>query len=304
MPKPIIIIGGATASGKTAFSIQLAKAVNGSIINADSMQVYKEIPILSAQPSMQEQDNIPHYGFGYISITSPYSVGLWMEMVEESMHAIDKAGRIPILVGGTGMYLHSLIHGLSPICDIDSDIRLESRALMRQLGVEKFYQHMQQIDPQAAEKLHANDKQRLIRAYEVLQQTGKSIVEWQAVPNKQLYPKNHFHCIWFQPDRETLYDNCNKRFEKMLEKGAIEEARKIMQLEPQDELTGMKALGLKPLMEYLQEHITLYEATEVGKTTTRRYAKRQTTWFRHQFPADQLLEYSFSINEVVEKIGI
>ncbi|MEK6733816.1 MAG: tRNA (adenosine(37)-N6)-dimethylallyltransferase MiaA [Pseudomonadota bacterium] len=274
----IIVITGPTASGKTDFAIKMAARIDGEIINSDSLQVYKENPILSAQPTIEERGNIPHHLFGYISGAEEYNIARWLG---DSVEQI-KECKNPILVGGTGFYLKHLIFGLSTIPEIDQETRDATRSLYEKIGPEEFYQALRSIDPEVASNLNPNNYQKTIRAYEVIKSTGKSILYWRK-QNRQFFPIDSFKMIILHPDREILYQNCNQRFLKQLENGAIEEVKYLMQQNFRVSTGIMKSHAVPELMKYINGEWTLKEAIEKSQQVVRNYAKRQTTWFKHQF---------------------
>ncbi len=275
----IILIAGPTASGKTSLAIKLAQKLNGEVINADSLQVYIENPILSAQPKLEERQNIPHHLFGYVKGAEEYNIARW---IEDAVHTIKKLDKTPILVGGTGFYLKHLIFGLSHVPDIPIEIRTQARELFDEIGAAEFHQLLKKLDPESADKLESNDGNRTIRAYETIKATGKPIHYWQQ-QNISYFPVNKFKLIILQPDREVLYNNCNQRFLKMLENGALEEVKDII-VKNYNPSTGiMKSHGVPELKRYLSGEWSLDEAIEKSQQVVRNYAKRQTTWFKHQF---------------------
>jgi len=278
MTKKIIIVAGPTTSGKTGFSVKLAQDLRGQIINADSLQIYSEIPILSAQPTKEEQSNIPHHLFGYIKGNEEYTVARW---IDDARNYINKTD-LPIIVGGTGFYLKHLIFGLSSVPETPSNIRLESRKLLAEIGNKRFYELLQELDPEIAAKLEANNNVRILRAYEVIKATGKSLRFWQE-KNTCFYPIDSFKLIILQPERELLYKNCNQRFLDMLKLGALEEVEQLLEQNYPVNSTIMKAHGAPELARYLSREWTLDQAIEKAQQVVRNYAKRQTTWFKHQF---------------------
>jgi len=282
----IHIIGGPTASGKSSAAMQLARETNGVIINADSVQIYNALPILTAQPTAQDKAEIPHILYGARDPNDPYSAGNWREDVIPLIENILKNGQTPIICGGTGLYINALMHGLSPMPDIPDHIRKEANETQAKLGNPAFHAELAKIDPVMADRFHAGHTARLIRAYEVIRATGKSLAEWQTLPREK--PPEHwvFDLQKIIPERETLYNNCNKRFEIMLENGALDEvaafAEKIENGTINQGTPATKALGFKELRAYLNGKITKDEAITTAQTATRHYAKRQTTWFRNQ----------------------
>ena len=288
MDKSIVIIAGPTASGKTNFSINLAKKLNGEIINADSLQVYKENQILSAQPTLEERQDIPHHLFGYVNGDEDYNIAKW---IKDATDQINKLNRQPILVGGTGFYLKHLIFGLSSIPDVPEDIRAETRELFDKIGAFEFYKLLEKLDPDSANILNFNNGSRTMRAYEVMLATGKPIHHWQQKNNKTSFPVNKFKVIILQPPRELLYENCNQRFLNMLEKGALEEVRCLVEKNYNLSTGIMKSHGVPELRKYLLEEWSLSQAISKSQQMVRNYAKRQTTWFKHQFCHAELSLY-------------
>ena len=273
MTKKVYIIAGPTASGKTGLSIQLAKRLNGQIINADSIQVYEDVPLLTARPSQQEMQNIPHHLFGYLNAFQNNSVQDWLNRLPDIVEAVD----VPIFVGGTGLYIKSLIEGLSPIPDIPEEIRQQ----VRQMSVEELKSSL----PEA--KL--TDPQRLMRSLEVFKATGKTLQWWYEQPKKMTLKNVEFKTIVLLPQRDKVYLNCNRRFEQMMQNGALREVVELLQKKPQ--MTGgvFQALGVSDLISFIQGTQTLESAMKHAQQLTRNYAKRQMTWFRHQIEADILL---------------
>jgi tRNA dimethylallyltransferase len=284
----IIIIGGPTASGKSQYALELAKLHNGVIINADSVQLYREIPIISAQPSLDEQSIVPHFLYGVFEAQQVSSVGIWLELVRKIIDEAINKNQTPIVVGGTGLYLKSLVYGISQIEDIDLEIRKNARGLHEELGNEKFYALLRERDPLMAEKIRPNDKQRMIRAFEVINQTGKSLHFWHQQPNISFYPVEQFKQILLMPERSELYRNCDMRFMQMIEHGALLEVQNLLEYHD-GRLHPMKATGVKELARYLRDEITLEEAIKAAQQATRNYAKRQFTWFRHQLPDSEIV---------------
>ncbi len=292
--KKIIVIAGPTASGKTSLSIKLAQKIDGEIINADSLQVYKENPIISAQPTIMEQQSIPHHLFGYVNGNEEYTVARW---IKDAVDKITNIKKTPIIVGGTGFYLKHLIFGLSAIPDISSEIRTQARQLHSEIGNVSFYNLLKEIDPIVAEKLEINDSARVLRAYEVMKATNKSILHWQQ-NNIAYFPISSFSLIILQPERELLYKNCDQRFLNMLDAGALEEIKHLMK-QNYNPMSGiMKSHGAPELIEYLSGRLSLNEATQKSQQVVRNYAKRQTTWFKHQFNSHELNKHFISQDEL------
>jgi tRNA dimethylallyltransferase len=282
MTQPILILSGPTASGKSALALDVGRKIDAVIINCDSKQVYSEIPIITAQPSLEEQAEIPHDLYGVISSAEDCSVGRWLDMAKATIDTAHAQGKVPLLVGGTGMYIKTLTEGIPRMPDIDETIRQEARQLMQEIGAEQMHKILQKDDPDMAARLEKNDSQRITRAYEVLKQTGKSLLWWQERPKQPLYPENAFRKFFLSPERQQVYDNCNTRFEKMLQSGVMEEIGHLDKMQLPPDLPAMKAHGVPELLAYLHGQMTLENAINQAQQNTRHYIKRQFTWFRHQ----------------------
>lgn len=282
----IHIIGGPTASGKSAHALALAEQHDGIIINADSMQVYDDLPMLTAQPSEADKAAHSHEFYGYLHPNEDCSAGNWREHVEPRIQEILESGKTPIIVGGSGLYINALVYGLSPIPDMPEDIRAAASAKQKELGNPAFHEALAERDPIIAERLDEYNTARLVRAWEVLEATGKSLSEWQEQPLLGPPVDWEFDVTLVMPEREVLYDRCNKRFEWMIKNGALEEVEafntRIEKGDIKPNALLCNALGVKPLTAYLKGEFTKAEAIERAQGETRRYAKRQVTWFRHQ----------------------
>ena len=282
----IHIIAGPTASGKSAKALEIARTQNGIIINCDSLQVYDGLHILTAHPSKEEQEEIPHRLYGTLHPNKVCSAGNWREMVEPIINEVIKNGQTPIICGGTGLYIKALTDGLSPMPDIPDEIRNEVVARYEAIGAEEFYKELETRAPIMAARFHVNHKARIIRAMEVLEATGKSLAEWQELPSTPPPENWEFQLHKVLPDREVLYDRCNKRFDWMLDNGALDEVevfdKRLQSGEVNDGVPLCKALGFKELRSYMNCEISREEAVERSQTLTRQYAKRQMTWLRNQ----------------------
>ncbi len=301
----IHIVAGPTASGKSAYAMNLARKITrektagraaaGSkssrqkavIINCDSLQIYDALPILTAQPSQDDKAEIPHRLYAALHPHDVCSAGNWREMAQPIIEETLANGQTPIICGGTGLYIKALTDGLSPMPDIPEEIRAATVARYESLGAEEFYKELQSRDPVMAARFHVNHKARIIRAMEVLDATGRSLADWQK-EDRQGPPEDwNFEIHTITPPRETLYQRCNIRFEKMLETGALEETKDFAQkLETGEIKEGVpitKALGFKQLRAYLNNEISKEDAITSAQTITRNYAKRQMTWIRNQF---------------------
>ena len=277
--KKVILLAGPTASGKSELAIYIAKKINGEIINADSMQVFKEIKILSARP--EDYKNIKHHLYGFISVKKNFSTGEWIKHTEKKINEILKKKKTPIIVGGTGLYFKSLIDGIAQIPNISKAKRDKIIKLFNQIGNDKFYKKLIKLDPKCKNKIVKNDKQRMIRFYEVKFYTKKSIFDWQKNTKNNLKDIN-FKKIFLNFPREVLLVKIEKRFKKMVDQGAIKEAKKFKKLGVSKILTSNNILGLKEMMSYLEGKMTLNDAVERSIIRTRQYIKRQMTWFRGQ----------------------
>ena len=277
--KKVILLAGPTASGKSELAIYIAKKINGEIINADSMQVFKEIKILSARP--EDYKNIKHHLYGFVSVKKNFSTGEWIKYTEKKINEILKKKKTPVIVGGTGLYFKSLINGIAQIPNISKAKRDKIIKLFNQIGVDEFYKKLIKLDPKCKNKIIKNDKQRMIRFYEVKFYTKKSIFDWQK-NTKNNFKDINFKKIFLNFPREVLLVKIEKRFKKMVDQGAIIEAKKFKKLGVSKILTSNNILGLKEIMSYLEGKMTLKEAVERSIIRTRQYIKRQMTWFRGQ----------------------
>ena len=280
MNKPkVIVICGPTASGKTALSIELAKKINGEIISSDSMQIYKDMDIGTAKPSKEEMQGIQHYLLDFVEPSQRYSVAEFKKDAEKAIEEILQKGKTPIIVGGTGLYVDSLIYGIEyQTIEFDEQYRKQLEERVEKEGLETLYNEAKKIDPQAIEKISANDKKRILRILEIYKATGKNKTE-QELESRKNGVKYDYKVFAINMDREKLYERINKRVDIMIENGLIEEVEKL--LEKYKEFpTAMQGLGYKEVIEYLQGKVSKEEMIENIKRETRRYAKRQLTWFR------------------------
>ena len=280
MSKPrVIVICGPTASGKTALSIELAKKINGEIISCDSMQIYKDMNIGTAKPMVEEMQGIKHYLLDFIEPNKRYSVAEFKKDAEKAIEEILAKGKMPIVVGGTGLYVDSLIYGIEyQDIQLDEDYRKQLEQIANEKGLGILYEQAKQIDEQAMKKISPNDKKRIMRVLEIYKATGKNKTEqeWESRKNEVKYD---FKVFTLNMDREVLYDRINKRVDIMIEQGLIEEVKNIIQ-KYSEFPTAMQGLGYKEVVEYLEEKCSKEEMIEKIKIETRRYAKRQLTWFR------------------------
>ena len=275
----IILISGPTASGKSNFSIKLAKKINGEIINADSMQVYKELKILSARPDTKDYKKIKHHLYGFHNVKYNFSTGDWIKLAIKKIKEIKKRKKIPIFVGGTGLYFKALTEGLVNIPNIPIRSRDKIRLLHQNLGQNKFYQKLLKLDPNSKNKINPTDTQRSIRAYEVKQFTKKSIHDWFK-DTKSYFKEDEFYKIYIDYPREDLILRINKRTAQMFKMGAIQEVKRFIKLKIKKDNSVNKAIGINEIKEYLKDEKELGDIKEKISIKTRQYAKRQSTWAR------------------------
>ncbi len=275
----IFLIYGPTASGKSKFAIKLAKKINGEIINADSMQVYKELKILSARPFKKDYQNIKHHLYGFLSVKKNFSAGDWLKLIDKKILDLKKRKKIPILVGGTGLYFKSLTEGLVSIPNIPTKFRKKIRSLHIKLGPKKFFSKLVKLDPLVIRKIDPSDTQRSIRAFEVKCFTKKSMYEWFK-NTKSNYEKDDFYKIYIDFPRKELLKKIEIRTLEMIRNGAIHEVKKFLKLNVPKSKSAYKAIGINELREYLAKKIKKEEVIEKISIKTRQYAKRQSTWGR------------------------
>jgi len=275
-----IVIAGPTASGKSAFALDLAERHRGMIVNADSMQVYRELSVLTARPAPGEEARAPHRLYGFRSGAHPYSAGQWLEDAAAVLGEARAQDSVPIFVGGTGLYFKALFEGLSPVPEIPEDIRSYWRERGRIEPAHVLYRLLADLDPAAAAQLRASDTQRIVRALEVADATGQSITAWQQAAGAPLLDETATTKYVVAPDREMLYRAADERARQMIGAGAVEEVAAVLRLGLDPGLPVMRAIGMRPLGAYLRGEIDLDEALMRLQTETRRYAKRQMTWLR------------------------
>ncbi len=286
MTKTIHIIAGPTASGKSALAIERAKKLNGAIVNCDSRQIYHALPILSAQPSDEDKAVVPHYLYGTLHPNDTCSAGSWREMATPLIEKLLADGVTPIITGGNGLYIKTLIEGISPIPDVPPDVRAAAIARQAELGNPAFHEELKRRDPATAAKYHPMHTARLVHAWEILEATGKPLAEWQAIP--KIAPPDDwiFDITLVMPGRETLYARCDKRFRQMIDMGAVEELedfdKRVEAGEIDRESVVIKTVGANALRYLREGRITKEDAITLAQTETRQYAKRQTTWFKNQ----------------------
>ena len=275
----IILISGPTASGKSKFAVKIAKKIQGEIINSDSMQVYKKLQILTARPNKQEQKNIKHHLYGVVDLNKKFSTGQWLELAIKKIKNIKKKKKIPILVGGTGLYFQSLINGLVKIPEIPLKFRNKIRLMSKREGQKKFYKKLLKLDPKIKDKFDPNDTQRSIRAYEIKSYTNISMYDW-LTKTKSEFKDNDFLKLHIETKREKLIERIDLRTSDMINGGAVNEVKKFLKLKIKKNQSVNKVIGVAELTQYLNREITLEEAKELILIKTRQYAKRQATWAR------------------------
>jgi tRNA dimethylallyltransferase len=291
---PVLIVAGPTCSGKSALALELAVAFGGEVINADSMQVYRELRILTARPTAAEEARAPHRLYGVVPAAEACSAARWRGMAVAAIGEARKAGRVPILCGGTGLYLRALTEGLSPVPEIPVAVRKSVRERYATAETAEIARVLQQSDPAAAARLRATDRQRQLRALEVIEATGRSIVVWQGMPPGGPPPGAEFCTILLMPPRGSLYADCDSRFRRMVEQGALEEVEHLASLGLDPDLPAMKALGVAEILRYLAGDMDLEAAIAAAQQATRNYVKRQVTWFSRQIISDLCIKEKFS----------
>jgi tRNA dimethylallyltransferase len=278
----VALIAGPTASGKSALALALAEKANGVIINADSAQIYRDLPILSAAPSTEESARSEHRLYGVRDAVDPCSAADWAELAKREIDDVQKSGRLPILVGGTGLYLRTLLDGIAPVPPIDPAVRKRVRAA----SVEANLAKLRDADPEAAARLNPNDRTRIARALEVALSTGRTLADWQARREGGIGGDISLKALILLPPRPWLYERCDGRFQAMVDSGAIEEVQALLARNLDPSLPVMRAIGVREIAEFLAGEIDRGEMIARGSQATRNYAKRQYTWFAHQPPAD------------------
>jgi tRNA dimethylallyltransferase len=279
-----VLIAGPTASGKSALALELAERAGGVVINTDSMQVYRDLRVITARPTPDEEARAPHRLYGHVDAAVNFSAGAWVSDAAEVLEEARAEGRLPIFIGGTGLYFKALTRGLSAVPPIPPDIREAVRERLERDGIETLHAELARRDPASAERLKPRDRTRVARALEVVEATGRSLTDWHREGLPPLLPQGTFAALFLAPKREALYARIDARFDAMLKAGAMEEVARLAARGLDPLLPAMKAHGVPALIRHLKGEISLEEATTIGKADTRHYAKRQFTWFRHQLP--------------------
>ncbi len=276
--RPVLVIAGPTASGKSALAVDLAERLDGVVINADSMQLYRPLEILTARPGQDLLKRAPHHLFGILDATERASAASWADLALATIDAND--GKLPIVVGGTGLYLRALMQGLADLPAVPSDIRDAATARYAELGGQAFHAELARFDPQTARRLPPSDRQRLIRAWEIFEATGRSLSDWLAHPVVPPPENLTFHPVVLMPPRAELYAGIDRRVEAMVERGVLSEIAGLAPLDPS--LPILKSVGAREFLAHITGQCSLAESVQAAQQATRHYAKRQATWFRHQ----------------------
>ena len=282
--KRAVLIAGPTASGKSALALTLAEALGGTIINADAMQVYRDMRVLTARPSPAEEARVPHLLYGHVDAAENYSVGRWCVDAGAALSAVERGGRLPILTGGTGLYFKALTRGLAAVPPIPAQIRAAVRARLEREGIAALYAELSERDGATARRLMPGDRARITRALEVVLATGRSLTDWHREGMTPALDPQLAVKVFLDVDRAELYRRIDARFDAMLCAGALDEVRALASRRLDPALPAMKAHGVPWLIRHLNGEIDLAAAVEAAKRDTRRYTKRQATWFRHQLP--------------------
>ena len=297
--KKVILLSGPTASGKSKLAIRLAQHFNGEIINADSMQIYKEISILTSRPNIQDAKIVKHHLYGFNSVKKKFSTGQWLKMALKEIEKQWQNERTPIVVGGTGLYFKALTEGLTKIPNISNNVRTQIRKLHKKIGQKRFFIQLIKLDPLAKQFVLPTDPQRSMRAYEVKKFTNKSLFEFTK-ETKSNFKSSVFKKLFINIPRESLHQKIEKRVDEMFSFGAIKEVRKFNKMKVNKELSSNKIIGIKEIKDYLEDKITLSKTKELITQKTRQYAKRQFTWARGHMKSWELI-YSANINDLFKK---
>jgi tRNA dimethylallyltransferase len=279
-----LLIAGPTASGKSALALELAERFGGTVINTDSMQVYRDLRIITARPAQEQEARAPHRLYGHIDAAVNFSAGSWVSDAAAVLAEVRAQNRLPIFVGGSGLYFKALTRGLSAVPPIADDIRESVRARLARDGVEALHAELARRDPLSAERLKPRDRTRIARALEVVEATGRSLTDWHREGLPAPLPSSAFGALFLSPERDELYARIDARFDTMLKAGALDEVAALAARKLDPLLPAMKAHGVPALIRHISGEIPLDEAATIGRADTRHYAKRQFTWFRHQLP--------------------
>lgn len=280
----IMVLAGPTASGKSALALEIAEKTGAVIINADAMQVYRELRVLTARPSEADEARAPHRLYGFLAASDPCSAGKWQRWARMEIDWAIKQGKPALVVGGTGLYLKALMQGIAEIPAVSPAVRAQAASDREAMGAQAFYERLCHVDPVLGAKLKAGDTQRCLRAYEVWLETAKPLSWWQGQGAQPPYAADLFDVFSIIPERAELYRRCDARFDVMLENGAMDEVKALLSLKLSPDLPAMRAVGVPEIGAHLRGEMTLEQAVSAAKQATRNYAKRQLTWIRHQLP--------------------
>jgi tRNA dimethylallyltransferase len=303
LPKRAVLIAGPTTSGKSALALALAEELNGTVINADSMQVYRDLRIITARPTPQEEGQVPHLLYGHVDAAENYSVGRWCVDAAAALAAVERAGRLPIVVGGTGLYFKALTRGLAAVPSIPASIRAGVRARLAAEGVSALYAELGKRDPETASRLMPGDRARVSRALEVVLATGRSLAQWHDHGMESALDPGRAIKIFLEVERAELYRRIDVRFDVMVAAGVLDEVRALGRRGLDPTLPAMKAHGVPWLLRHLAGEIDLATAVAEAKRDTRRYTKRQATWFRHQLPDWTWVAAGTALAEIRRALG-
>ncbi|RZN27671.1 tRNA (adenosine(37)-N6)-dimethylallyltransferase MiaA [Bradyrhizobium sp. Leo121] len=279
-----VLIAGPTASGKSALALDLAQKAGGVVINTDSMQVYRDLRIITARPTVEEEALVAHRLYGHVDAATNFSAGAWVADAAKVLSEVRAENRLPIFIGGSGLHFKALTRGLSAVPPIAAEVREVVRERLERDGVEALHAELSRRDPAYAERLKPRDRTRIARALEVVEATGRSLSDWHRDGLPPLLPPGEFSALFLAPERDKLYARIDARFEAMLNAGALDEVAKLAARDLDPLLPAMKAHGVPAVIRHLKGEIGREEASEIGRADTRHYAKRQFTWFRHQLP--------------------
>jgi tRNA dimethylallyltransferase len=279
-----VLIAGPTASGKSALALELAQKAGGIVINTDSMQVYRDLRVITARPTPEEEEQVTHRLYGHVDAAINFSAGAWVTDAAKVLADVRAQGRLPIFIGGTGLYFKALTRGLSAVPAIPAEIREAVRARLERDGVEALHAELARRDPMSAERLKQRDRTRIARALEVVEATRRSLTDWHRDGLPPLLPPDQFRALFLAPERDALYARIDARFTAMLTRGALDEVAALAARALDPLLPAMKAHGVPALIRHIRGELSLEEAAVIGRADTRHYAKRQFTWFRHQLP--------------------
>ena len=298
-----VLIAGPTASGKSALALVLAERMGGTIINTDSMQVYRDLRIITARPTVEEESHASHVLYGHVDAAENYSTGRWVADAERALAQARADGRLPIFVGGTGLYFKALMRGLSAMPSVPAEIRAQVRGEAETAATPDLHAKLASVDPRTATGLRTSDRQRVIRALEIFAATGRPLAEWQEKPGQPILESDQTVAVFLSVARKELWQRIDHRFDTMLEAGALDEVRTLVARKLHPSLPAMKAHGVPWLVRHIANEISLEEAAAGAKADTRHYSKRQETWFRHQMKQFEWVEPESALENLLRVVG-